>query len=155
MRHTSIILNLGMVLASAFAHETHNSKKLETPSQEDKLNKINEAYVKQVKPIFQAKCFDCHSQFTKFPWYYSFPLIKSAIDNDIQEAKRHFDFSDDFPFRGHGIPREDIQAIQEVIQRGTMPPLRYRILHLKSKVTLDEKEQIMKWIVLSNKLLEN
>jgi len=54
----------------------------------DLYSNINRQYLDQVKPIFEKKCFDCHANTTKFPWYYSIPGIKQMIDDDIKEAKK-------------------------------------------------------------------
>lgn len=143
------------VMAVALAHEIHPFNQVKLTAQEAKFKKINEVYVKQIKPIFQGKCFDCHSQYTNFPWYYPLPLIKSAIDRDIQKAKKHLDFSEDFPFKGHGGPLEDLQAIDDVIHKGSMPPLKYRLLHFSSAVTLEENEKIIKWVMNSRSILED
>lgn len=152
MKRISIILSFSGLIFT-FAHEAHHPKTLEIPKQEKKLQKINEAYIEQVKPIFQSKCFDCHSSSTKYPWYYSLPMIRRKIDEDIAEAKKHLDFNHNFPFQGHGSPEEDLKAIAEVIQKGSMPPFRYRILHWNSRLTTSEKEKIMLWVLNSERLL--
>lgn len=50
--------------------------------------RINQEYLKTVKPIFQKSCFDCHGNTTVYPWYYKVPGVKQLIDNDIDEVKQ-------------------------------------------------------------------
>lgn len=107
---------------------------------------INLSYFQKVRPIFEKKCFDCHSQFTHYPWYHQLPIVRSMIDDDIKEGRSHIDFSHDFPFLGHGSVLEDLDSIKEEIEEGEMPPLKYRIFHPSSKVTESEKLVILKWI---------
>ena len=84
--------------------EDHSNKTMRTErstpndKEQKKYTKINQAYLKIVKPIFKKSCFDCHGNSTVYPWYYKIPGIKQLIDSDIREAKRHLDFSKDFPF---------------------------------------------------------
>ena len=120
---------------------------------EKRLQKINETYVVRIKPIFRAKCFDCHSEETRFPWYYSIPGVKHFMDSDISEAKEHMEMSHDFPFRGHGTPEEDLDAIVASTAKGDMPPWYYRVMHPETKVTDDEAKQIVAWAKESRALL--
>lgn len=109
-------------------------------------NDINSQYIKNVKPLFEKACFDCHSNSTKFPWYYSIPGIKTMIDNDIFEAKKHLDFSDNFPFKSHESPKKDLKSIKEAILEKEMPPLEYKILHSKSRLSGKSQKKIIQWV---------
>lgn len=146
------ILSL-LPLGYVFAHKNHSHQRTEI-AKTGVLKKINSAYMQNVKPIFQKKCFDCHSDQTRYPWYSKLPGAKWLIESDIQEAKKHLDFSSDFPFKGHGSPKEDLEEIMRSVDFGKMPPFRYRILHSGSKVTKEEKSTIQAWVAESQKLLK-
>lgn len=118
-----------------------------------KTLEINKRYVEQVKPIFMEKCGDCHSSQIHYPWYHAVPGIGQLIDHDHNEAMKHMDISSDFPFRGHGSPREDLRAIQESLKKDSMPPFRYRLLHWKSKLTAEEKKVVTDWAASGELLL--
>lgn len=142
-----------MISWNALPHEkrphhekTEVEKKASTHNEEEALKTINQNYVKNVKQIFQASCFDCHSGQTRYPWYYKIPGAKQLIDRDIREARKHIDMSDDFPFNGHGTPSEDLEALQKSIQKSTMPPFRYKITHWNSQLSQEQKRVILKWI---------
>ncbi len=145
---------LFVLSAGLFAHEAHHDSRKEVeeatePSDESEvevLKAINEDYLKTVKPIFQISCFNCHSSHTKYPWYHFLPGIKKLIDSDISESKKHLDMTNDFPFQGHGSPEKDLEAIGNVVNKGTMPPFRYRMMHWGSGLSKEEREIIMKWI---------
>lgn len=126
-------------------------KKLEL---ESKYNKINKNYLNNIKPIFEAKCFNCHSNTTKYPFYYNIPGIKSLIDEDIKEAKSHIDFSDDFPFISHETPINDLKSLKKIALEGGMPPLKYIIAHWDSKLSEEDKKAILKWSEESILLLD-
>lgn len=118
-----------------------------------KIREINGRYVEHVKPIFAEKCGDCHSSRIRYPWYYPVPGIRQLIDHDHKEAMKHLDFSSDFPFGGHGSPKEDLRAIQESLKKDSMPPFRYRALHWKSKLTAEEKRIVTEWATSGELLL--
>lgn len=81
---------------------------------------INESYIASVKPIFKNSCFDCHSSSTYYPWYSKVPGAKHLIESDISEAKEHLDMGADFPFKGHGSPKEDLEAIDTSTPAGEL-----------------------------------
>ncbi|MCO5143954.1 MAG: heme-binding domain-containing protein [Oligoflexia bacterium] len=104
--------------------------------------------------MFQKKCFDCHSNSTVYPWYYKTPGIKQLIDSDIEEAKEHLDFSNDFPFGGHGALVDDLDALEEIAKDKSMPPLLYRIAHKGSALSDDDSKTISAWVEKSKTLLK-
>jgi hypothetical protein len=120
---------------------------------DSKLMQVNEQYLKTVKPIFQKKCFDCHSGATVFPWYHHVPGIKQLLDHDTHEAREDMDMSQDFPFIGKGSPTDYLGNIEDEINEGSMPPFRYRIIHRDSKISDSEKQVILDWVHESQKLL--
>lgn len=156
----SLFLLFGLTINSS-AHEGHNHKEPEQPVETQATNaekltyaKINEAYIQDVKPTFQRSCFDCHSRSPRVPWYHSVPLVHGLIESDMKEAKVHLDFSNDFPFKGHGSPKEDLEAIGKAVEKGTMPPFRYKAMHWRSGLSADEKKAVLKWTGQSLQLLD-
>jgi hypothetical protein len=118
------------------------------------LSEINRNYVRSVKSVFERKCFDCHSQNTHWPWYASLPVVKSLIASDVREARDDMDMSQDFPFIGKGSPAEYLGVLEDVLNDGSMPPWRYRILHTGSALTEKEKQTIRFWIDQSREQID-
>jgi hypothetical protein len=114
-------------------------------AQDNPIDSINEEYKKKIKPIFEQKCMDCHSSKTQWPWYHKIPGIKQLLDHDVAEGREHIDFSNDFPFEGHGTPYEDIHAIHKAIEEDSMPPFEYRLMHPNSKLNTQEKQTVLEW----------
>lgn len=148
----ALLTNSNLVLAHGEAHDKDKTKNNIIPDQV--LQEINQNYLKNVKPIFQAKCFDCHSTKTNYPWYYSIPGIKQLIDSDIEEGLEHLDLTNDFPFKGHAAPEEDMEELAEVLDEDSMPLLSYRIMHWDSKLTEKDKTVIREWIRASLEKIE-
>lgn len=144
-----ISLSLLLLAASLKAHEgARYVESQRVPSGDDvsQLKAINASYLVTIKPIFKRACYDCHSTQTQYPWYYTILGIKQWIDSDIREALKHLDMTNDFPFRGHGSPRKDFEAIRKTIQKNSMPPFRYKMLHWDAGLTTSEEEIVLKWI---------
>ena len=127
---------------------------LETGPSKETLDAVNKKYVEDVRPIFRAKCFDCHSTETRFPWYYRLPGARHLIDRDIREARKHIDMTRDFPFEGHhGTAVDNLKALERVVRENRMPLWRYRLLHWRSGLSREEKDAILKWIQESQTII--
>lgn len=142
-----ILLSIAVV---ASAHQEAaappNTGKAAKIAREKALKEITITYDRDVKSIFGAKCFDCHSRYTRYPWYHHLPLVKNLIDADIREALKHLDMSDGFPFKSHGIPEGDLQDIRDEVEDGGMPPWNYRLMHWGSGLNAEEKRKVLDWI---------
>ena len=126
--------------------EAKSEVKTDVKENANAIREIDKEYQAKIRPIFKKACYDCHTNKTKFPWYYNMPFAKQQIDSDIKEAKKHLEIKDSFPFGGHGNPSEDLDAIGKSIDEGTMPPLKYQIMHWSSFLGDDEKEAILQWV---------
>ncbi|MDF1878093.1 heme-binding domain-containing protein [Sulfurimonas sp. SAG-AH-194-C20] len=141
----------------AHGGKVHESMESKTSMQKPKnidYTLITAAYKKDIKPIFKAKCFDCHSTQTIYPWYYKIPGVKQIIEYDIREAKKHLDMTQDFPFVSHETPIKDLKSIEEAIQEDAMPPLKYILGHWDARLTDTEKEKVSKWTEESIQILK-
>lgn len=161
-RKNALAVGLSLLFAfaarPALAHKGHHhASEVESikksKAESSNYQKINQDYLSAVKPIFDTKCADCHGGATHLPWYYSIPGAKQLIDRDIAESKEHLDFSKGFPFGGHGTPMEDLDAIADVTQDGSMPPMRYWVMHLSSKLDDQDRATILNWVERSKKTL--
>lgn len=152
-----VLFSCKMVLAHG--GKTHDQRPKDANKKERadlsvKLEQVGKSYQQLVQPIFQKGCLECHGGNPNYPWYYKIPGIRQLVDSDVAEARKHLDISKGFPFKGHGSPKEDLEAIRDAIQEGTMPPFRYWVMHWNAKLSADEREVIYQWVEQSLKLLE-
>jgi hypothetical protein len=153
MRLAASLLLLSLNAAAQEKGPSARSKP--APDYDQRLSKISESYGTAIRPIFEAKCFDCHSDRTEYPWYYRIPGVKQFIDSDIAEAREHLDMSQGFPFKGHreNPAEETLKEIGATIVEGGMPPWYYTLLHAGSKLTDEESKAILAWVKKSRDLL--
>jgi mono/diheme cytochrome c family protein len=116
------------------------------PPMDPTLAEINEDYVESVKPLFARSCVSCHGAGNALPWYHALPLVRGMIDDDIAKARRNVDMSHDFPFRGRGTPADYLDAIHDVVVEGSMPPLRYRVMHWGALLDGEDKDRVLLWV---------
>jgi cytochrome c5 len=166
MQQVTAWLILSGMVSGLWAHgdEVHRSDEKQSSKTEmettlsDDLQKrykiINSAYLAKIKPVFQKKCFDCHSDSTKYPWYHKVPGVKQMIDKDIKEGRSHIDFTEDFPFISHETPMSDLKSLREIGLEGGMPPIGYILGHWESRLSDEEKKALVNWAERSMNLLE-
>ncbi len=118
------------------------------------VGQVNELYVQSVRPIMESKCLDCHSGPTHYPWYHVIPGVKQIIDRDIIAARRDVDMSCDFPFLGNATPLEFLGAMRDVMEDGSMPPWRYRVMHPNSALSVEDENRILRWIDRGEEILK-
>jgi len=115
---------------------------------------INHNYMK-IKPIVQKSCFDCHSEYTEYPWYYKLPLINGMIKEHVKEGREYLDFSYDFPFSGKDDILEILENIKEEVQKEDMPLFSYRLIHWGKLIKGVQQDSLFEWVDNSVLILTN
>lgn len=94
----------------------------------------------QTRELAQQACFDCHSNETTWPWYSSVAPVSWLVQRDVDEGRRHLNFSDwNQSHEGHSHEGHEAEELGEVVLNGEMPPANYLITHPEAKLTEDER----------------
>lgn len=97
-----------------------------------------------VDALLHAACYDCHSNETDWPWYASVAPASWLVVKDVNEGRRHLNFSTwgDNPAR-----RADhkLEELIEMVGEGEMPLEIYVPLHAEAKLTGEERTAIVEW----------
>lgn len=97
---------------------------------------------KDVKIILESKCYDCHSNKTKYPWYAEVAPFSLWVADHVEEGNEHFNVSKweiyDDKKRDHKLD----ELIEEV-EEGEMPLDEYTWLH--GSITQEEKALVIAW----------
>lgn len=105
--------------------------------------------------ILNDKCADCHSGIKSLPFYASIPVVGTAVSEDNKQGIRHYDFTDASmkepglaPTNSEGspLPIALLNKLERVIKNGSMPPLKYKLVHWGSGLSSSEKSILEKWI---------
>jgi hypothetical protein len=90
--------------------------------------------------LVQQTCFDCHSNYTVWPWYSRIAPISWLVTQDVVRGRRHLNFSDWQSGSQHSFLAE--RAVSAV-QRGAMPPSYYVWMHPKANLSATQKQQLI------------
>lgn len=92
----------------------------------------------QTKALFDRACADCHSNYTKWPWYSHIAPVSWLVQRDVDEGRAHFNVSE----WGRAGKNEGEEAAEEV-QKGAMPLPIYLRMHPEARLTEAEKQQLI------------
>jgi hypothetical protein len=99
-----------------------------------------EAMVSQLK----TSCYDCHSNFTQYPWYASIAPFSWVIDQHIRNGKDELNLSEYGSF-DNKKKISVLSKICEMISDSSMPPNNYLMLHSDAALDADDISAICDW----------
>jgi len=98
-----------------------------------------------VQNVLAQKCYDCHSNNTRYPWYIHIQPIGWWMASHIKDAKDHLNFSE-FKTYNEEKAAHKLEELSEEVTKGSMPLKSYVWLHSDAKVTAEETKAINDWI---------
>ena len=98
----------------------------------------------EVNPILEKACFDCHSNNTRYPWYYKIQPVTWWLNFHITDGKAHLNFDE---FLSYSVKKQDKkmdECIKEV-KEGAIPLKSYTWIHKDAKLNAKEKTLLIDW----------
>ncbi|GAB1359152.1 cytochrome-c peroxidase [Porphyromonadaceae bacterium] len=103
----------------------------------------------QVATIFETgHCLACHSQNPELPFYADFPIAGDQVRRDIELGVKAIDLTDMYNALKSGGPINEVAVakVEYAIREGSMPPLKYSVVHWGSQINSTEKEIVLNWV---------
>jgi hypothetical protein len=91
----------------------------------------------QTQELMVRACFDCHSNQTTWPWYSNVAPMSWLVQRDVNEGRRHLNFSE---WDG---PQRHAKDVAEQIKEGEMPPWFYLPMHPDARLSDAEKQALI------------
>jgi hypothetical protein len=98
----------------------------------------------EVQEMLHTSCFDCHSNVTRYPWYWYVQPVGWWLNSHIQDAKRELNFSEFGDYR----PRRQYIKLEQIVNEVSddkMPLPSYPIIHTDAKLSQDQKAKLIAW----------
>lgn len=105
--------------------------------------KIKNSPEKIVK-IMRTSCYDCHSNETQYPWYSSISPISWFLKNNINEGRKHLNFSTFAVYE----PKRQLHKIEEcieMVEKKEMPLESYYVGHQDAKLTDEQRAELVQY----------
>lgn len=134
-----ILFLIAFVIAQFFGPEKNEG---DIASIEPFLNETNPP--EDVKLILKESCFDCHSDYTRYPWYNSITPINYWLADHVKHGKGDFNVSD---WEGASLKKKDhkFEELIEMVEKKEMPLPSYTWTHTEAKLTDDQIASVVAW----------
>ena len=102
------------------------------------------AVPENVMQILKKSCYDCHSNYTTYPWYDHITPINWWVANHIKEGKRELNFNE---FASYSSEKQlkKLKEIAEEVEEDKMPLPSYLVTHGDAKLNIDQKKLLIDW----------
>ena len=103
----------------------------------------------QMEEIIESSgCMACHSADPKLPFYAEFPVAGKLVKEDVRLGYRSFDMTPmvEALKKGEKINEVDLAKVEKVIADGTMPLVKYYLVHWGSSLTDTETQMALAWV---------
>ena len=98
-----------------------------------------------ISQLLTSACYDCHSNYTDYPWYNRIQPVGWFLQNDIQEGKKHLNMGD-FGSYSSGRQQGELESMIELIENDEMPLPVYKIMHPDARLSEQEKQELTSWL---------
>lgn len=99
---------------------------------------------KDVEIILKETCFDCHSNYTRYPWYTAITPLNYWMAHHVDDGKKHLNFSNwvDAP-----VKRKDhkMEELIEMVEDKEMPLQSYTWAHGDANLTDSQIKAVVEW----------
>lgn len=97
-----------------------------------------------VKVILKETCFDCHSDVTRYPWYFNITPVNYWIADHIEHGKSELNFS---KWGEYSLKRKKhkFKEIWEEVEKKKMPLDSYTWTHDEANLSQQEIEMVVNW----------
>ncbi len=107
-----------------------------------------------VQPVLKASCYDCHSNTTKYPWYWNMQPGAWILSNHFNDGKRQVNFSVFSTYPAYKQYKK-FQEISDQVKKGDMPLSSYTLIHRDAILSAEQKLALEDWAANSMKEMEN
>jgi len=106
-----------------------------------------------VENILKISCYDCHSNNTRYPWYWQIQPVTWFMNGHIKDAKRALNFSI-FTSYNAGKQYKEFDQINSEVKKGDMPISSYTLIHRNAVLTDSQRLAIYIWTKACRKQME-
>ena len=100
---------------------------------------------KEITIQLKNSCYDCHSNFTEYPWYGKLQPMNIILAQHITDGKKELNLSE-FGTYSDRKKRSKLKSMINQIKNDEMPLTSYTLLHWNANFTEEDKENIIAFL---------
>jgi hypothetical protein len=131
---------LVLLIIIQFIHPSRNISKGEQP------NNISRAFnvPTEVRTVLDKACMDCHSNNTRYRWYFKIQPLDWWLTHHINEGKQELNF-DEYTNKPLRYQYHRMESTVDQIKKDEMPLISYVWVHKDAILTDSEKNVLISW----------
>lgn len=137
----ALLTLLIVFIAIQFIQPAHNKKGQVLPTDIVKMYNVPLS----VESVLKTSCYDCHSNNTRYPWYFNIQPLGWMLNKHVTNGKENLNFSD-FGSYSERKQKNKFRSIAKSIDEGSMPLWQYTMIHKDARLTTETKALITNWI---------
>ncbi|REE79972.1 heme-binding protein [Lutibacter oceani] len=98
-----------------------------------------------VQEIIKTSCADCHSNYTKYPWYSEIAPVSWYLAQHVNEGKEHLNFSEWTAYNSNQ-KSHIIKDLEEELEEHKMPLNSYLWIHKDAKMSTEQYKILLDWV---------
>ncbi|MCK6691356.1 MAG: heme-binding domain-containing protein [Thermoanaerobaculia bacterium] len=98
----------------------------------------------EVESVLKVACYDCHSNYTIYPWYAWVQPVAAWLANHVNEGKRELNFSE-LATRRIAVQNKKMEEVIELVREGEMPLASYTWVHRDAMLSQEQKDLLINW----------
>jgi hypothetical protein len=108
-----------------------------------------------VKSLLKTACYDCHSNYTNYPWYSNIQPVGWWLKDHIDEGKSHLNFQDFATLKPRPGGRyktaaelqdHKLEEVRESQEEKWMPLESYTFIHSEARLSDAQRKLLMDWV---------
>ena len=140
--YTKILLGLlGVFIIIQFIQPAHNKTEMTSATGMMKKYTVPD----NVQALLKNSCYDCHSNNTRYPWYFNIQPMGWILASHIKEGKDDLNF-DEFETYSLRKQMNKFRAMETSISDGSMPISSYTFMHKDARLTPVDTAILKSWI---------
>ena len=130
---------LALLILSQFYHPDKNQSN-------DQTNHIGTQYPipEATAAILEVACYDCHSNYTRYPWYAEVQPIAGWLAGHVKNGKRKLNFSE-LTTRRIAVQNHKLEEVVEMVRDNKMPLTSYTLAHRDAVLSDAQKALLIDW----------
>jgi len=135
-----LLVLLVLLIIIQFIHPSRNISKGEQP------NNISRAFnvPTEVRTVLDKACMDCHSNNTRYRWYFKIQPLDWWLTHHINEGKQELNF-DEYTNKPLRYQYHRMESTVDQIKKDEMPLNSYVWVHKDAILTDSEKNVLISW----------
>lgn len=98
-----------------------------------------------VKLVLKTACLDCHSDYTRYPWYNNITPVNYWLADHIEHGTKHFNVS---KWKDYSDKKKDhkLEELMEMVEAKEMPLPSYTWTHGDAKLSQEQIDDMITWV---------